>query len=137
MRNRFAYQIEVSRGDGRWHLMTRRAEAFTRDPKSVARSILEQWIIGHPDKVKGGERISVYGPTAAPHLDNGGASVRVTVFNGEHANDAQVPAAVAYLGPDERDYRWSPGPTATASSLLARGRRHLGRRLRGRMPEAA
>lgn len=136
MRNRFAYHIEVSRGDGKWRLIARRSDLFSRDPKSIARSILEQWIIGHPERVKGGERISVYGPRAAPHLDNGGATVRVTVFRDAHAGNTRVLAAVAYLGHDERDYRWGPGPATAATGLFARGRRHLGRRLLGHMPEA-
>lgn len=135
MRNRYTYLIEINRGDGTWRLSRRASQLFSRDPKSVARAILEQWIIGHPDQVRGGERISVHGPAAAPHLENPGASVRVTVLD-QADDESAVPVAVAYLGHDERDLG-SPRRSTATVRLLQKGRRQLGRRLRGGMSEAA
>ncbi len=134
MRERYSYEIATSTSDGRWKSAVVSDDTFSRDPESIARSLLEQWIIDHQGRLPGG-RVFVYSGVGRPDADQIVATVRVQVFRGDlHHRDAE-PAAVAYLGHAARDY---PRPrtvdqrpdTASTSNRLNRVRSRL------RLPQA-
>ena len=98
MRERFTYDI-ANWVDGRWSITLIREDTFSRDAGSIARGLLEQWIVGHRGRLRGGGRVFVYAGRAArraapQHL---AASVRVRVYAGSLAVRDADPAAVAYL----------------------------------------
>jgi hypothetical protein len=59
MRERFTYEI-ANWLDGRWNVTLIREDTFSRDAASIARSLLEQWIVGHARELAGGTRVFVY-----------------------------------------------------------------------------
>lgn len=102
MRERYTYEIATRSQDGQWRTALRRDDTFSRDPASIARSLLEQWIIDHQGKLPGG-RVFIY--RGSHQLsDRITPSVRVQVFRGALQEREDQPVAVAYLGHAERDY---------------------------------
>jgi hypothetical protein len=102
MRELYTYEISTIERDGLWRLSHIDNETFTRDPKSIARALLERWIIGNHDKLTGGERILVYGNLA--HPEKIVAKVRVQVYRGGFDGRDRQPVAVAYLGHADSDF---------------------------------
>jgi hypothetical protein len=102
MRELYTYEISTIERDGLWRLSHIDDETFTRDPKSIARALLERWIIGNHDKLTGGERILVYGNLNQPEKIV--AKVRIRVYKGGIDGRDQRPVAVAYLGHAESDF---------------------------------
>lgn len=105
MRERFTYEI-ANWLDGRWNVTLIREGTFSRDAASIARSLLEQWIVGHASELAGGTRVFVYAGRDArrsgpQHL---AASVRVRVFAGSLTLRDADPVAVAYLAEARSDY---------------------------------
>ncbi|WP_460518966.1 hypothetical protein [Flindersiella endophytica] len=108
MRERFTYEVAIwvdgcgGGGRGQWWVTLIREDTFSRDAGSIARSLLEQWIVGHRGQLRGGGRVFVYDGRAAArnrraapqHL---AATVRVRVFSGSLALRDADPVAVAYL----------------------------------------
>lgn len=109
MRERYTYDIATSASDGRWIASVIREDTFSRDPESIARSLLEQWIIDNQGRLPGG-RVFVYGGADRSDSVYIMASVRVRVFRGAGDNHDVVPVAVAYLGHAESDYPRSRPP---------------------------
>ena len=103
MRERYTYDIATSTSDGQWKPAVVRDDTFSRDPQSIARSLLEQWIIDHQGRLPGG-RVFVYAGAGRPDADRIVATVRVRVYRGDMYHREPVPVAVAYLGHRERDY---------------------------------
>jgi hypothetical protein len=106
MKERFTYEIATNDHGGGWEQAVLRDGMFSRAPVSVARSLLESWIIDHPAKLTGGERVRVYetpGRRPVDHTDAGGR-VRVRVYRGKVTDHEVAPAAVGYLAFDERDF---------------------------------
>jgi len=99
MRECYTYEISTMQPDGRWRLSRVDTEYSARNPESVARSLLERWIIGNRDKLAGGERIIVPRHGVIPGKLAG--KVRVQVFRGGRE---RRPAAVAYLAHALSDY---------------------------------
>lgn len=121
MRELYTYEISTIDRDGLWRLSHIDDETFTRDPKSIARALLERWIIGNRDKLTGGERILVYGNLT--HSEKINAKVRVQVFRGGLDGRDRTPIAVAYLGHAESDF-----PKARQTRRLRRRLRLPGQR---------
>lgn len=115
MRELYRYEIFTIENDGLWKTAFSDHETFTRDPKSIARALLERWIIGNRDKLTGGERILVYGRFIHPRDIE--AKVQVRVYRVGSAPENRRPIAVAYLGHSERDF---PTPVRSAGRLRRR-----------------
>jgi hypothetical protein len=109
MRERYTYDIATSTSDGRWVASLISEDTFSRDPESIARSLLEQWIIDNQGRLPGG-RVFVYGGSDRSESVHIMASVRVRVFRGDLHNRGVEPVAVAYLGHAESDYPRSRPP---------------------------
>ena len=116
MRERYRYEIATSAQNGRWTPAVIRTDTFSRDPESIARGLLEQWIIDHAGRLRGG-RVIVY--TSATRAESARllATVRVRVHKAG-ADDGAAPVAVAYLGefdrsPRSRDLDRGPHQSAT------------------------
>jgi hypothetical protein len=107
MRERYRYEIATSAQNGRWTPAVIRTDTFSRDPESIARGLLEQWIIDHAGRLRGG-RVIVY--TSATRAESARllATVRVRVYKAE-ADDGAAPVAVAYLGEFDRSRRSRDG----------------------------
>ncbi len=104
MKERFTYEIATNDHGDAWQRAVLRDDMFSRAPASVARSLLESWIIDHPAQLTGGERVRVYDePTRMP-ADQAGGRVRVRVYRGKVSDHQAEPAAVGYLALDERDF---------------------------------
>ncbi|WP_020580279.1 hypothetical protein [Actinopolymorpha alba] len=134
MRERFTYEISTSTQDGQWKPAVIRDDTFSRDPESIARSLLEQWIIDHQGRLSGG-RVFVFGGSHRETPDHIIATVRVRVYHGDLYTRESQPAAVAYLGHAKSDYpgyrNAGRGPgTGGPSARRLRGRPRL------RMPRA-
>ena len=118
MRERYTYEIATSTPDGRWTSTVIRDDTFSRDPRSIARSLLEQWIIDHQGRLPGG-RVFVYGGSASPDSVRIIATVRVRVYRGDLYHHEHEPVAVAYLGHAESEFGRSrplePRPDAGGS----------------------
>jgi hypothetical protein len=106
MKERYTYEIATN-GDGTdpWHRTALRDDTFSRDPASVARALLESWIIDHPGELTGGERIHVYDVTSRHPPGDRAGRVRVRVYRGALSSHDVEPAAYGFLGHDERDFR--------------------------------
>lgn len=115
MRELYRYEISTIESNGLWKMAFSDHETFTRDPKSIARALLERWIIGNRDKLTGGERILVYGRFIHPRDIE--AKVQVRVYRIGSDADHHRPIAVAYLGHSERDF---PSPVRSAGRLRRR-----------------
>jgi hypothetical protein len=84
--------------DGRWQPTMHAAKEFSRDPQSVARGLLEQWIIGRSRRLPGGGRVVVHGRRCPRRAVDG--AVRVRVYSGRLGGarlPAAGPVATAYL----------------------------------------
>lgn len=104
MKQRYTYEIETSDSSGRWSEAVVRDDVFSRDAMSVARALLENWVIDHPRRLTGGERILVRDPELHPDADQLRGTIRVRVFRGDLRDHAPKPSAIGYLGHDERDF---------------------------------
>lgn len=102
MRELYRYEIRTIERDGLWKQVHSDHETFTRDPKSIARALLERWIIGNRDKLTGGERILVY--SRFIHPSDIAAKVQVRVYRSGGGPENRRPIAVAYLGHMDRDF---------------------------------
>jgi hypothetical protein len=103
MRERYTYEIATSTSDGRWNPTVVRDDTFSRDPRSIARSLLEQWINDHQGRLPGG-RVFVYAGSASTDSARIIATVRVRVFRGDLYHREHEPVAVAYLGHAESEF---------------------------------
>lgn len=104
MRERYTYEISVN-DDDRWKQEILADDTFHREPRAIARSLLEGWVIDNPGRA-GGERIIVRDLTEPGAADANGevsASVRVRVFRGALREHEPEPVAIGYLGHDEHD----------------------------------
>ncbi|GAB3424401.1 hypothetical protein [Flindersiella endophytica] len=92
--------------DGHWQTTIHAEREFTRDPRSIARGLLEQWIIGRAQHLPGGGRVVVCG-RRRPDRQCANASVRVRVYPGRLDGHTPGPAATAYLtrGAQESGHR--------------------------------
>lgn len=118
MRQRYTYEIETTHDGTTWRRTARDSDTFSRTAPAVARALLETWVIDHPGKLDGGERIVVHDPVHHPHDDEHeriAPTVRVRIYAGD--NGAAEPIAIGYLGHDERDFQTLQQP------VLARIRR--------------
>lgn len=107
MRERYTYEIHTTQDGTTWKQTVRADDVFSRAAPAVARSLLENWIIDHPDRLTGGERIVVHDPIHHPHDDDFeriSPKVRVRVFAGSATDKAEVAIATGFLGHDERDF---------------------------------
>lgn len=109
MRGRYSYRIQMRGRDGRWNAGIAREDSFVRDPRAIARSLLERWVIDHPGRAKGGLRILATDAIDEPEYFH--AAVRVQVFRGSLREHPRGPAAAAYLGYDVEE----PGGPSTWS----------------------
>lgn len=105
MRQDYIYTIEASEYDGNWQLLERDTDRSARSPRDYARGLLENWIIAHPERLYGGERVQVYdGQDPAPPENL--VHLRVCVYrepdDAEHAEPEL--AAVSYLQYAESEY---------------------------------
>lgn len=103
MRQDYTYIIEASEYDGIWQELERFEDRSAHTPEDYARALLESWIISYPDRLSGGERVTVYDGAGEAPPDNL-VHVRVTVYRGAEAERDPEPAAVAYLEYDESEY---------------------------------
>lgn len=105
MREHYTYEIATSSGDGRWKVAVSRGHTFTRDPGSIARSVLETWILERRGDLPGGARVMVKGSftLAEPAV----AYVRVRIFVGHVIHPDARPVAVAYLADPASGHRAS------------------------------
>ncbi|MEQ4207900.1 hypothetical protein ABN028_31930 [Actinopolymorpha sp. B17G11] len=130
MRERYTYDIATTTPDGRWLSSVISEDSFSRDPRSIARSLLEQWIIDHQGRLPGG-RVYVYGGSDGEEPNNIVATVRVRVYRGDLRNREAQPVAVAYLAHAASDYPRSrslhrgPDANGSAGSRLSRVRSRL------------
>jgi hypothetical protein len=122
MRERYTYEIATRSQNGSWRIALIHDDTFSRDPESIARSLLEQWIIDHQGKLPGG-RVFIY---RGQHQlsDRITPTVRVRVFRGGLQDRENAPVAVAYLGHAERDY---PRPRQSGRRFVAAYSSHLNR----------
>lgn len=104
MKQRYTYEIETRDADGRWSEAIVRDDVFSRDAMSVARALLENWVIDHPGRLTGGERILVRDPAVDADADQLSGTIRVRVFRGDLRDHAPRPEAIGYLGHDDRDF---------------------------------
>lgn len=96
MRERYTYVIQTRGRDDGWRPGPAGEGSSLRDPRSIARSLLERWVIDHPGRATGGVRLIVSaGGTEPEHVH---VTVRVRVYAvGRHGPGAR-PVASAYLG---------------------------------------
>jgi hypothetical protein len=104
--DRYVYVIAVSDFDGKWRdvqVTQSRQTLQGRQPRAIARAILEDWVVDNPDQLAGGERMQVYGGNSHDYPPDEYAHVRVLIYPGTLANHDVDPAAAAYLldNPDE------------------------------------
>jgi hypothetical protein len=104
VKQRYTYEIETSDASGRWSEAIVRDDVFSRDAMSVARALLESWVIDHPDRVTGGERILIRDPKLDSDAERLSGTIRVRVFRGDLRDHAPRPEAIGYLGHDDRDF---------------------------------
>lgn len=103
MRQVYSYTIEASEYDGKWEVLESDSERSARDPQDYARGLLESWIIDHPERLSGGERVEVYdGADAAP--EDNYVHVRVSVYRGSGEDRDEEPSAYSYLQYDESEF---------------------------------
>lgn len=95
MRQVYTYTIEASEYDGQWELLETYNERSARNAREYARGLLENWIIAHPERLYGGERVEVYDGQALPPPDNL-VHVRICVYHGDDGDEVAL-AAVSYL----------------------------------------
>lgn len=124
MRELYRYEISIIEHDGLWKMAFSDHETFTRDPKSIARALLERWIIGNRDKLTGGDRILVFGRFVHPR--DIVAKVQVQVYRAGLDQENRRPVAVAYLGHSERDFPTSVRPTGRLRRRLRFPRPRIG-----------
>jgi hypothetical protein len=105
MKERYTYEIATTDHSGAWQQTTLRDDTFSRDPASVARALLESWIIDHPRELTGGERVRVYSAASRDAPTDMERGVRVKVYRGSLADHESEPAAYGYVSHDERDFR--------------------------------
>lgn len=124
MRQRLTYDIAVSEDGTEWSSAVRGDELFSRTPEEVARSVLESWIIEHPEQLTGGERVIV--PTDRHPYDEETitAKVRVQLFEGPADRPSGEPIMTGYLGHDKRDYTGEL--TVANGDLTQRVRKYAG-----------
>lgn len=120
MRERYTYEISTAR-DGYWRQVDFDDGMFSRDPASIVRALLENWVIEHPDTLSGGERIHITHPrrrsvSDVPDPDSGAAKVRVRIYRGARAGHQADPAGVGYLGHDARDFG-APSPAGESTAM--------------------
>jgi hypothetical protein len=100
MSESFTYHVDVSNYDAKWRTLIidqTRSTLSERDPKDVARAILEDWIVDHPGDVGGAERVEVHGDNVEHYPDDLVSHVRVWIFRGPVNAHEAYPAAAAYL----------------------------------------
>lgn len=92
MRRLYAYEIATRPPGGEWTIVTAENDVFIRDPRSIARSIIERWIHENLRRLDGGRVVVTSGQGA--DLAPGGLApyVRVRVFRGGTV------VSVGYLG---------------------------------------
>ncbi|WP_020580028.1 hypothetical protein [Actinopolymorpha alba] len=98
MAETYTYQVELFEGD-RWHtsITAEDHSVAGRSGADIARAILEDWIIDHPQDLAGGGRVSVFGDDPSEYPPDALVRVRVRVFRGGLEVHEPEPAAVAYL----------------------------------------
>lgn len=104
MKQRYTYEIAVNEDD-RWKREVLADDTFHREPRAIARSLLEGWVIDNPGRA-GGERIIVRDLTEPDSEEVDGevdARVRVRVFRGALREHEPEPVAIGYLGHDAHD----------------------------------
>lgn len=122
MRERYTYEISTSDADDRWKQEVLADDTFSRDPRSVARALLESWVIDNPGKLTGGERILVrFAEDPGPPSQQITAKVRVRVFRGGLRDHPPHPVAIGYLGHRDRDFPVDEEPSPL-DQLKAKGR---------------
>ncbi|MET9022151.1 hypothetical protein ABZV93_19425 [Actinopolymorpha sp. NPDC004070] len=137
MRELYTYEIASTTPEGRWTPVVIRTGWFSRDPESIARGLMESWILDYRGRLTSGQ-IYAFGKPERANSARLVASVRVRVFKGADVDVSTAkPVAIALLGrPDlsrPRDRDLGGGPPAT--ELTDSGRRH-GVRARLRLPKA-
>lgn len=121
MRERYTYEIATDERDGEWKRVIRREDTFSRDPASIVRALLENWVIEHPDELSGGERIHITHPRRRIVAEPVGARVRVRLYSGSLHQHAPEPIGVGFLGHDARDFA-GPDRGETADRLRKLGK---------------
>lgn len=121
MRERYTYEIATDGQNGEWKRVIRREDTFSRDPASIVRALLENWVIEHPDELGGGERIHITHPRRRVVPEPNSAKVRVRLFAGALHQHRPEPVGIGFLAHDDRDF-------ASSESTLAVNRlRQIGR----------
>lgn len=122
MRERYTYEISTSESGDRWKQDVLADDTFSRDPRAVARALLESWVIDNPGRVTGGERILVRNAEDPGHASEQiAAKVRVRVFRGGLRDHPPHPVAIGYLGHRDRDFPVDAEPNPL-DQLKAKGR---------------
>jgi hypothetical protein len=122
VRERYTYEISTSESGDRWNQDVLADDTFSRDPRAVARALLESWVIDNPGRVTGGERILVRHAEDPGHTSEQiAAKVRVRVFRGGLRDHPPHPVAIGYLGHRDRDFPVDDEPSPL-DQLKAKGR---------------
>lgn len=117
MRELYTYEIASTTPEGRWTPVVIRTGWFSRDPESIARGLLESWILDYRGRLVSGQ-IYAFGKPERANSARLVASVRVRVFKGGDVDVSTAkPVAIALLGrPDlsrSRDRDLGGGPPVT------------------------
>lgn len=102
MRQEYTYTIEASEYDGQWELLESENDRSARNARDYARGLLENWIIAHPERLYGGERVEVYDGQDPPPPENL-VHLRVCVYRDADGEEAEL-AAVSYLQYAESEF---------------------------------
>lgn len=102
----YTYRLDIAEQRGAWERLTLaqpRTSLESRRPKDVARAVLETWVLDHPGRILGADRLEVFGDDIEDYPPDALAHVRVWVFRGTPDDHEDKPAAAAYLvdRPDE------------------------------------
>ncbi|MFD2079310.1 hypothetical protein SAMN05421678_11536 [Actinopolymorpha cephalotaxi] len=118
MRELYTYEIASTTPEGRWTPVVIRTGWFSRDPESIARGLMESWILDYRGRLTSGQ-IYAFGKPERANSARLVASVRVRVFRGGDVDVSTAkPVAIALLGrPDlSRQRDRHPGGTAGGGS---------------------
>lgn len=143
MRELYTYEIASTTPEGRWTPVVIRTGWFSRDPESIARGLLESWVLDYRGRLISGQ-IYAFGKPERASSARLVASVRVRVFKGRDVDVSTAkPIAIALLGrPDvgrPRDRHLGGGPPATQrtdQAQLTDSSRRQRVRARLRLPRA-
>ncbi|GAA2755696.1 hypothetical protein [Actinopolymorpha rutila] len=114
MRELYTYEIASTTPEGRWTPVVIRTGWFSRDPESIARGLLESWVLDYRGRLISGQ-IYAFGKPERANSARLLASVRVRVFKGADVDVSTAkPIAIALLArPDvsrHRDRHLGGGP---------------------------